>query len=156
MSEVSGLGLESVGDHRAATLDADIVVTCTTSQEAFLQRADVREGVFIAAIGADAPAKSEIHPDLMRRSVVVVDSLDQCAAFGDLRHAISAGVMSVTDVRADLAQLVSTEKNGRTRAEEIIVFDSTGVAIEDAASAAAIYERACLRSKGLRVDLSAG
>src|SRR5690242_7263160 len=63
---------------------------------------------------------------------------DQCAAIGDLHHAIRAGVLSAADVRASLDQVVATKVRGRTNDEEIIVFDSTGVAIEDAAAAAKI------------------
>lgn len=90
----------------------------------------------------------------MQDAAVFVDVLDQCVAMGDLRHAITAGLMSAGDVRADLAQLASGKKAGRIRADEIIVFDSTGVAIEDAACAAMIYERASARNLGVAIGLS--
>lgn len=148
-----GLELRPVHSHRQATLNADIVVTCTTAQSPFLAASDVRAGAFIAAVGADAPQKSEIDPALMRAADVFVDVVEQCAAFGDLHHALDAGAVSLEDVCGDLAELATRAKPGRTEAGEIVVLDATGTAIEDAASAAVIYERARERGVGLGVKL---
>ena len=81
----------------------------------------------------------------MASAKIVVDLLGQCSVMGDLHHAIDAGLVTSADVHAELGDLVVGRKHGRTNAEEIIVFDSTGVAIEDAASAAWVYERAVER-----------
>jgi ornithine cyclodeaminase/alanine dehydrogenase-like protein (mu-crystallin family) len=116
--------------------DADIVVTCTPSREAFLRTA--RPGQFIAAVGADSSEKQEIDPALLASSAVVVDDLAQCAAFGDLRYALDAGLMKREDVRATLAEVV----RGRKVEADVIVFDSTGTALQDVAAAAIVYERA--------------
>ena len=140
-----GLDLRAVSQLREATLEADIIVTCTTAAAPFLYRQDVAPGAFIAAIGADNAEKSEIAPTLMGEARVFVDVLEQCAAMGDLRAAIAAGAMGLDDVVGDLAQLVSGSVQGRRGGAEIIIFDSTGTAIEDAASAAWIYERAMAR-----------
>lgn len=137
-----------------ATRAADVVVTCTPSRQALLGRDDVRPGCFIAAVGADSPDKSEIEPSLMAVSKVVVDSRAQCAHMGDLHHAIAAGAMTAEQVHADLGELVLGWRNGRSRDEEIWLFDSTGVAIEDVASAARVFERAIERGIGTPVDLS--
>jgi alanine dehydrogenase len=93
-------------------------------------------------VGADSPSKSEITPDLIERASVVVDVLDQCVAMGDLRLALATNALSSIDVNADLSQLVTRSKTGRRNADEITLFDSTGAAIEDVASAAVAYERA--------------
>ncbi len=150
-----GLELRPASAIREATLDADVIVTCTTATAPFLGRDDVGAGAFIAAVGADAPHKSEIEPPLMREAGVFVDVLDQCIVMGDLHHAVAGGAMTPTDVRADLAQLVSRACEGRRDDGEIIVFDSTGTAIEDVASAALAYERAAASGAGLRVNLGA-
>src|SRR6202008_901159 len=105
------------------TLDADIIITSTTATAPFLGAEDVQPGAFIAAVGADAPHKSEIQPSLMARARVYVDVLEQCIAMGDLRHAIAAGAVAPDDVRGDLAALVSGRCAGRERADEIILFD---------------------------------
>jgi alanine dehydrogenase len=127
---------------REATHAADIVVTSTPSRSAFLDDGDVNEGTFIAAVGADNEHKQEIAPALLRAGAVIVDDLDQCCRIGDLHHALDAGVMRRQDVRASLDQVVAGMVAGRRDEQEIVIFDSTGVAIEDVAAAAIVYERA--------------
>ena len=137
-----GLRAEVAREVRAASRASDIVVTATTSPHPVLHVEDVSPGTFIAAVGADNANKSEIAPALLRVAVVIVDDLDQCAHSGDLRHAVAAGVMLRDEVRASLDQVVAGTRRGRESDDEIIVFDSTGVAIEDVAAAAVVYERA--------------
>src|SRR3954470_7828537 len=126
----------------AAARASDIIVTTTPSRSALLDVGDVSPGGFIAAVGADNEHKQEIAPALLRTAAVVVDDLEQCARFGDLHHALAAGIMRREDVRASLDQIVAGTKPGRLDDDEIIVFDSTGLAIEDVAAAALVYERA--------------
>ena len=126
---------------REATHRADVVVTCTTSRAPILGVGDVRPGTFIAAVGADAPHKSEIDPALMARATVVVDSLEQASVMGDLHHAIEAGAVTRESVYAELADLVAGRKPGRENDDEITIFDSTGLAIQDVAAAAVAYTR---------------
>jgi len=137
-----------------ATRAADVIVTCTPSRQAFLGPDAVSPGCLIAAVGADSPDKSEIAPGLMAVSMVVVDSRSQCAEMGDLHHAIAAGAMKAEDVHADLSELVLGTKAGRRRDDEICLFDSTGVAIQDVATAAGVFGRAVQLGIGTSVDLS--
>jgi len=122
--------------------NSDIVVTCTPSTKPILHREDIEAGTFIAAVGADNEHKQEISPDLLASSTVVADVLEQCATIGDLHHAIDAGVMTRNDVHAELGEIVKGLKPGRTSDDQIIVFDSTGTALEDVAAASIVYERA--------------
>ena len=121
---------------------ADVVVTCTSSKAAFLTSEHVAPGTFIAAVGADSPHKSEIHPELLKRAKVVTDLTSQALVMGDLHHAIAAGACDAAHVHAELGELVVGKKPGRTDSNEITLFDSTGVAIQDVAAAAWAYERA--------------
>jgi ornithine cyclodeaminase/alanine dehydrogenase-like protein (mu-crystallin family) len=114
--------------------DADVIVTATSAREPFLRT--VSPGTFIAAIGADNPHKSEIHPDLMATAKVVTDLTSQAIAMGDLHHAPGVAV------HAELGEILAGRKPGRESDAEIIVFDSTGVAIQDVAAAACAYQRA--------------
>ena len=139
---------------REATLSADVIVTCSTARAPFLDAGDVSPGAFIAAVGADNPEKSEIAPALMARAAVVTDVLAQCLVMGDLRHAVEAGAMTADGVRAELGDLVVGAKRGRLRDDEIVIFDSTGTAIQDVASAAVVYARACERGVGTMVELA--
>ena len=156
LSTELGVPISVAADWPAAARSADMVVTCTTSTSPILRAGDVRPGTFVAAVGADNPGKQEIEPALLAASRVFVDSLEQAAAMGDLHHAIEAGVMSAREVQAELWEVVSGGKPGRRSAEEITIFDSTGVAIEDVAAAAIVYERALAAGRGRPFDLGSG
>jgi alanine dehydrogenase len=136
-----------------ATRVSDIVVTTTSANAAFLGRAELSSGAFVAAVGADNERKQEITVDLLRASAIVVDDLDQCATIGDLHHALDAGVVKRGDVRATIGEVVAGVKAGRLSEDEIIIFDSTGVAIEDVAAASTVFERALADDRGLGIEL---
>ena len=155
MHEALGLEVTAVQSACDATLPSDIIVTATSAQTPFLTAACVRAGTFVAAVGADSPHKSELTPELMAASKIVVDVLSQCSVMGDLHHAIEAGLVTSADVHAELGDLVIGRKLGRTTPYEITVFDSTGVAIQDAASAAWIYQRAIAGNVGRSISLGA-
>jgi alanine dehydrogenase len=139
---------EVATDIREAASASPIVVTSTPSRRALLNRGDVSAGTFVAAVGADSEGKQEIAADLLSEAVIVVDDLDQCSKMGDLHHALVAGAMQPGHVRGSLDQIVSGRAPGRLSDDEIIIFDSTGVAIEDVAAAALVYERAVKTGAG--------
>ena len=134
---------EPVRSLPGAIRSSDVVVTCTPATEFFVQKNDIAAGTFIAAVGTDDSHKQEIDPALMSSAKVVADNLEQVCAIGDTRHAIAAGLMHKEDIYADLSEIVAERKPGRTGDDEITIFDSTGVAIEDAATATLVYEKAC-------------
>jgi len=144
----------SVIDDLSAARDATIWITSTPSKRWFLGRAHVAPGAFVAAVGADNPEKQEIEPELLAANVVIADVLDQSATIGDLHHALDAGLMHRDDVRAELADIVSGRVRGRCSEDEIIVFDSTGTALQDVAAAAVVYDRAVASGDCLAIDLS--
>jgi alanine dehydrogenase len=125
-----------------ALQQSDVCVTCTPSRQAFLKHSDVEPGTFISAIGTDNPDKQELEPLLISNSKVIVDSLEQCATMGDLHHAINAGLLTRENVHAELGEVIAGKKPGRESPDEVIIFDSTGMALQDAAAAAVVYERA--------------
>jgi alanine dehydrogenase len=138
----------------AVVRESDVIVTCSSARQAYLTPGLVRPGTFIAAVGADNHDKQEIDPGLMAAATVVVDSLEQCAEIGDLHHALKAGAMTREAVHATLAELVSGAKPGRSTADEITLFDSTGMGLQDVAAAAAVYHRAIDRNAGTRFTIS--
>jgi ornithine cyclodeaminase/alanine dehydrogenase-like protein (mu-crystallin family) len=149
-----GGAIHVAGQLGTATRRSDVIVTCTSATTPFLGPDEVAAGAFIAAVGADSPTKSELMPDLLAASTVVVDSLAQCAAMGDLHHALAAQAMRPEDVHAELAEVVVQARPGRTSRTEIVVFDSTGLAIEDVASAAWLFERATAKGVGHPFELA--
>jgi ornithine cyclodeaminase/alanine dehydrogenase-like protein (mu-crystallin family) len=154
MSSELGVGVTAVGDVRDAARDSDIVVTATTATTPFLGSGCIVAGTFVAAVGADSAQKNELTAELLAHSRIVVDIIAQSATMGDLHHAIEAGLVGIEDVHAELGDLVTGRRSGRADADEITVFDSTGVAIQDVASAAWIYRRAIAAEVGTLVSLS--
>lgn len=150
-----GFKFTAVGALAHASRKSDVIVACTTASEPFLTPELVSPGTFIAAVGADSPQKNEIAPALMARARVVVDTLDQCMEMGDLRAAIAAGAMTANDVCADLGDIVTGAKEFRVSPNDIVIFDSTGTALQDVASVALAYKRAEAGEGRLAVALGA-
>ena len=109
----------------------------------------MQPGTFVAAVGADSEDKSEIGPKLMASSKVVTDVTEQCRTIGDLHHAPNA------EVYAELSEIVAAKKRGREREDEVIIFDSTGMALQDVAAAAIVYERALAAGRGTPFEFGA-
>jgi alanine dehydrogenase len=146
--------VEAVSELAEAVKVSDICVTCTPANRFFLKKESVRPGTFIAAVGADSENKQELEPTLLSHNKTVVDILDQSAAIGELHHAIAAGLMTKHDVYAELGEIVAGAKPGRSSPNETIIFDSTGMALQDVVSAAAVYEKAVNSGAGTTVRLS--
>jgi ornithine cyclodeaminase/alanine dehydrogenase len=142
VSSCCEIDIEPVRELSEATRRSDVIVTCTPSRKSFVREDDVQSGTFISAVGADDTHKQEIDPALMASAKVVADSLEQSCAIGDTHHAIAQGLMHKEDVYAELGEIVAGKKVGRANNDEIIIFDSTGVAIEDAVAAVAVYQKA--------------
>ena len=149
----NGVRLEAIKDLQAALRGSDVCVTCTTSRRAFIQRDDVVPGTFIAAVGADNPEKQELAPALLASATLVVDVLQQCAEIGELHHALAANILRREQVHAELAEVVAGRRPGRTREDEITIFDSSGTALQDVAAAVVVYEKARATGRGTAVNL---
>jgi ornithine cyclodeaminase/alanine dehydrogenase-like protein (mu-crystallin family) len=143
----------------AATLaralqESDICVTCTTSKRVIVNADDVPKGMFLAGVGADNEEKQELDPRLFPSAKIVTDLTEQCAAIGDLHHALARGLLGKTDVYAELGEVVAGRKAGRESDDETIIFDSTGTALQDVAAASLVYERALEAGVGTRLELN--
>lgn len=142
-------------DLASGVRQSDVIVTCTPATHPVLQANWVAPGSFVGGVGADAEHKHELDPALLAQSKVVVDVLDQSASIGDLHHALVAGVMRREDVHAELGQVLADLRPGRTTTSETFVFDSTGMALQDAAACVVVIERARQRRIGLHLDFGA-
>ena len=141
------LPVQAVAELAPMVDQIDIWVTCTPAKQFFLKRQYVAPGALVAAVGADSEDKQELDPWLLKGNKVVVDLLGQCAAIGELHHALEQEIITQNEVHAELAGVVAGTKPGRTSSEEMIIFDSTGMALQDVIMSAAVYEQAV--SKGL-------
>jgi len=155
LSRTLNVPVTTVNKVRPATTQSDICVTCTPTQQPFLGPDDVMDGTFVAAVGADNPHKNEVHAALMSKAKVVCDLVEQCAVMGDLHHALESCVMQRTDVFAELGEIVAGKKPGRKSDQEITIFDSTGMALQDVAAAGLVYERAVARNAGVHLNPAA-
>jgi alanine dehydrogenase len=154
MADLLGLEVRPAPNLRAATLESDVIITCTPSRRWLVGRDDVSPGAFIAAVGADHDDKQEIEPELLAAAAVVPDLVEQAVVIGDLHHAVELGLMKPSDVRAELGQVLAGKRPGRTSQQEIVVFDSTGTALQDVAAAVLVYQRALAARRGASVDLT--
>jgi ornithine cyclodeaminase/alanine dehydrogenase-like protein (mu-crystallin family) len=141
-----------VADLSAAVPHSDIVVTCTPAKGWYLPKDLVRPGTFISAVGADSPDKQELEPALVASAKLVVDVLEQCANVGELHHALKSNLTTRDQVHAQLGEVVAGRKCGRLDDQEIIVFDTTGSALQDAAAALVVYREAQASGIGLHWD----
>jgi len=141
-AESQGLAVAVARTAAQCASGVDILVTCTTPTSPILCRADVAPGCFVAAVGTDSPGKHELAPDLMASARVVPDDLAQALEMGDTRHAVRAGAMTPESIHAELRSVVSGLRAGRTSPDEVFVFDSTGMAIEDLAAADLVFAHA--------------
>ncbi|PKN18492.1 MAG: ornithine cyclodeaminase family protein [Deltaproteobacteria bacterium HGW-Deltaproteobacteria-6] len=120
------------------TLNADVVVTSTPSRLPLVNR--VSAGTHINAIGADAQGKQEINPEILKQAKVVIDDWAQASHSGEINVPLSRKLIGKRDVHAQLGDIVAGKKKGRTSAEEITLFDSTGLAIQDISCAYVVYQ----------------
>lgn len=122
--------------------DADLIVTITPSRRPLVKRVWVRPGAHINAVGADAPGKQELDPAILRDATVVVDDLEQAVHGGEMNVPITKGLFRPRDIHATLGEVLLGRRPGRTRPDEVTVFDSTGLAVHDVALGAALLRRA--------------
>jgi alanine dehydrogenase len=132
---------------------SDIVCTVTPARAPVVKKEFVKPGTHINAIGADAEGKEELEPDVLKMATVVVDDLRQAAKAGEINVPIAKGLYSQHEVYADLGQIIAGRKQGRASDQQITIFDSTGVAIEDIAVASLLYRKAKDKGLGISVNL---
>ncbi|HID90682.1 TPA: alanine dehydrogenase [Candidatus Bathyarchaeota archaeon] len=153
MEEQLGLNVCPVDSVERAVRGSDIVVTVTPVRSPIVADEWIEPGTHINAIGADAPGKEELDPRILKRAKIVVDDLEQALHSGEINVPISRGVLRREDIHAELGEIVSGEKEGRVSPEEITIFDSTGLAIQDVATAWEVYLRARKQGIGHPIEL---
>jgi len=141
----AGFDARAAASPRDVCVDADVLITTTPSREPFVLAEWLRPGQHVTALGSDSPGKQELEAAcLARADLLVVDRVTQCAAFGELRHALDAGLFRADRVHAELGEVVSGAKPGRTSRDQITIADLTGVGFQDTAIASMALE--CLGS----------
>ena len=144
----------SLNELPQALKQSQIVVSCTPSKQPFIHASDIMPGTFIAAVGSDNEDKQELFADLVAANKIVADIAEQSATIGELHHAISQHLITAADIYAELGSVIAGKKVGREADDEIIIFDSTGTALQDVAAASIVYEKAMAKGMGNNFDFS--
>ena len=149
-----GFPIEAAPSAEAAVREADIVATVTASPEPILQRAWLKEGVHINAVGSSIPTSREIDTATMVAARLFVDRRESALAeAGDLLIAIGEGAVKGDHVQAELGEVIIGKNPGRRSPRELTLFKSLGLAVEDVASAAYIARRARETGTGQTVTM---
>lgn len=153
VSESKKYPIRAVESAEAATRGADVIVLVTASPTPVIEDSWVRPGACVISVGACRPNQREMDPALVARGRLVVDS--RAAALkesGDLVQGILEGRFPETHIAAELGQVVADPKLGRRNADEITIFKSLGLAVEDVAAADLAYRLAAKSARGAVID----
>jgi alanine dehydrogenase len=154
MEERLSIPVHAARSASQALQEADVVCTATTSTEPVFQDGDLHPGVHINAVGAYTPEMQEIPVDTVMRAKVVIDQLEaSLAEAGDLIIPMQKGLMREDHIHAELGEIVRGLKPGRTSTEEITLFKSVGIAVQDVATAARVLASAEQLDLGVEVEL---
>lgn len=146
--------IEPVKSAEEVVRDADLLVTATTAKEPILNFAWIKPGAHINAVGSHRPDLREIDAATMKRAKVFVDSRAAIMAeCGDVLLAIKEGAITESHASAEIGEVLAGKKSGRTKPEEITLYKSVGIAIQDVAAAQLVYRKALEEKAGVRVEI---
>lgn len=145
--------IEAVSSAQEAVRDANLIVTATIAREPVLKREWIRAGTHINAVGTYSPKAREIDGATMAAATLFVDRRESAVnEAGDYILALAEGAIPAGHIRAELGEVAIGSHPGRTSAEEITIFKSLGLAIEDLAAAAYVYQKAADQNSGNWID----
>jgi alanine dehydrogenase len=139
---------------RKAVEGADIVVTATPSRKPLVMNDMVSAGMHINCIGADAVGKEELDPNILKRAKIVVDDWEQASHSGEINIPLSRGIITKDNIWAEIGEIVAGLKPGRQRQDEITVFTSTGLAVQDAVTAKIAFSKALAAKVGRLIKIT--
>ncbi|WP_353475613.1 ornithine cyclodeaminase family protein (plasmid) [Salipiger sp. H15] len=145
----AGLPFEAVG--LEGMREADVIISITSSFAPILMAEHVAPGCHIACMGTDTRGKQEVAPELLAAATVFTDEVAQSVSIGEAQHAVAAGLIGEGDI-TQLGAVIGGAHPGRSSAEEITLFDGTGVGLQDLAVAAAVVDLAVEKGIAIEVD----
>jgi ornithine cyclodeaminase/alanine dehydrogenase len=143
-----GIPVIMANSKKEAVEQADILITTTRGKGPLVEAGWVKPGTHIVAIGTDQQGKQELDPEIFRNAKVVVDSIAQCTEKGETWHPINKNIITKDDIHGEIGEILLGKKPGRESDEEITIFDSTGMAIQDNTTANKIYQNAIANNVG--------
>jgi len=146
-----GLPFEAV-EREQLGAEADVIITITSAHEALLLNEWIKPGTHIACMGTDTVGKQEIDARIFARATVFTDEIAQAITIGETQHAFAEGIVAETDITA-IGEVINATHSGRNSADEVTVFDGTGVGLQDLAAASASLRAAIEQGKAVSIDL---
>jgi ornithine cyclodeaminase/alanine dehydrogenase len=137
-----GIPVVMAASKEDAVRRADILVTTTRGKGTLVEAGWVKPGTHIVAIGTDQQGKQEFEPAIFRNAKIVNDSIAQCVTKGETWHPLNARIIMREDIHGEIGEILAGKKPGRENDDEITIFDSTGMAIQDNTTASRIYRNA--------------
>ncbi|MCY4314930.1 MAG: ornithine cyclodeaminase family protein [Roseovarius sp.] len=131
--------------------EADVVITITSAFQPLLMNDYVSKGTHIACMGADTRGKQEVESSLLARAMVFTDEIPQSVSIGEAQHAVAEGLIVEKDI-VEMGSVIKGDHPGRTSAEQITLFDGTGVGLQDLAVAASVVDLAVRKGVAIEVD----
>jgi ornithine cyclodeaminase/alanine dehydrogenase-like protein (mu-crystallin family) len=128
---------------------ADVVVTGTHARGGIVEDAWIAPGTHIAALGADLEGEQELEGTLLQRARIFVDDIRQCRTDGEINVPLRDGLIAEEDVAGEIGKVIVGELPGRESDDQVTVFDSTGIALQDSATVPLEYERAVAAGVGV-------
>ena len=145
-----GLPFEAVDLDRMGA-EADVIISITSSFDPILMAAQVSPGTHIACMGTDTKGKQEVEAELVAKAMVFTDEVAQSVSIGECQHAIAAGLIREDQIN-ELGAVINGTHPGRGSAQDITLFDGTGVGLQDLAVAAAVVDLAVAKGVATEVD----
>jgi ornithine cyclodeaminase/alanine dehydrogenase len=134
--------------------EADIICTASSSPAPLFDGNRVREGTHINGIGSHTPNTRELDTAIIKRSKIIVDSYDACLReAGDIMIPIQEGLIDKSHIYAEVGEVITGKRPGRVDAREITLFKYNGLAIQDAAVAKLVYDKAVYAGIGKNIEL---
>ncbi|MBY2910057.1 ornithine cyclodeaminase family protein [Rhizobium leguminosarum] len=143
-----GIPVTVASSKKEAVERADILITTTRGKGPLVEAEWVKPGTHIVAIGTDQRGKQELDPELFRNAKIFVDSLSQCTEKGETWHPLNKSIITKDDIHGEIGEVLLGRKPGRESDNEITIFDSTGMAIQDNTTANKIYQNAIANNVG--------
>lgn len=154
MEQSAGVGIEVAKNAEDTVRESDLLVTVTTAQDPIVKAEWLKPGVHINAVGSHRPDAREIDGATLARSRIVVDSraaiMGEC---GDILLAIKEQTITEKNLHAEIGEVLAGTKPGRSTANEITLYKSVGIAIQDVAAAQLVYHKALERKVGTHVEI---
>jgi alanine dehydrogenase len=145
--------IKAVQNAKDCVVDSDIVVTVTSARAPVVLDEWVKDGTHFNCMGADAPGKQEMDPKILKRARLVIDDWEQASHSGEINVPLSKGEMTKDEVDVEIGHIVAGLKPGRESDQQITVFCSTGLAVQDCLTAKIAYDAAIVQKVGRSMQI---